>query len=452
MKYLIRQPLLVAASVVALGLLGVLYYINAGGVHVLAVTNQQILIAQTRQNHLADYLRYLVDMETGQRGYLLTHSARYLQPYLDAQPNISSLGDALVDDYARDGDIANLKIMREVRSLTSTKLGELQSTLRLDQQAGPEKALELVKSDLGIDVLEQSRSLISKLVARETAIINDSTKSWENNLGRIRLFLIFSTLLNAILVMLSAMLVSNALGRREDRVRLLDSRLDERNRELSELSTHLQRVSEAEKSNLARELHDELGGLLVASKMDAVWLQRQWNNNNDEIQQRLRRIAHTLDEGLNLKRHIIETLRPTLLDNMGLVPALRWLVDETCGRAGLQAHARLPPEEPSLSADARIALFRITQEALTNIQKHAKARNVTVAMRVESTSLVLTIRDDGVGVPVEPSATKAHGLVNMKHRAYSLDGTCSITRDPQGGCRVTVTVPLAAAQAAESVV
>ena len=438
----IRHPWLLVASLATLGLLTTLYAINLSGIQQLAAANRRIAVAQKRETYLADYLRNLIDMETGQRGYLLTHDQRYLQPYTDAIPKLESLGDTLADQYIRGGDSADLRTMLEISALASTKSGVMASALRLDQQVGSESALELIKTNLGADVGKQARLLIDHLVSKEQAAIKDSTLGWDRDLSHIRSYLLFSMVLNALVVVLSAAMFARTLGRRNDQVKDLDQRLKERNAELSVLSTHLQRLSELEKANLARELHDELGGLLVASKMDAVWLRAQWPNPVADVNLRLQRITRTLDEGLNLKRRIIETLRPSLLDNMGLIPALRWLFDETCRRAGLQCHEQLPTQDPHLSDDARIALFRIVQEALTNVLKHARAHTVTLAMDAHHQSLSLSIRDDGVGMQTSLNRSMGHGLLNMKHRAFSLGGECVVSSTPSGGTVVTATVPL----------
>ena len=115
----------------------------------------------------------------------------------------------------------------------------------------------------------------------------------------------------------------------------LEQQVESRTRELTALSTHLQGVSEQEKSALSRELHDELGGLLVAARMDLSWLQQRLATSDPGIEQRFKRIHESLSAGVDLKRRVVEELRPTLLDNMGLFTALRWQFKETCRRTGL---------------------------------------------------------------------------------------------------------------------
>ncbi len=151
-----------------------------------------------------------------------------------------------------------------------------------------------------------------------------------------------------------------------------------------------------------------------------------------------------MDEGLTLKRRIIESLRPTLLDNVGLIAALRWLVDESLRRSGIACEEKYPDVMPELSADARIAIFRVVQECLMNITKHAKAKSVIVIVTANDKELSVTVRDDGVGIDEKRIETpQSHGLLGMRHRIESLDGKVSIRSLGSGvGTECSFTLPL----------
>ena len=183
-----------------------------------------------------------------------------------------------------------------------------------------------------------------------------------------------------------------------DQKQRLEHEVDERTRELVELSTHLQSVAEQEKASLARELHDELGGLLVGALMDISWADQHLAETEVDMKQRLRRIHQNLASSIDLKRRIIEELRPTLLDNVGFIAALRWQLKETCARAGLKCNEYFPSEEPKLNPDAAIALFRTAQEAFGNLIKHSGAKTVDVALDIDDDTVVFRITDDGKGI------------------------------------------------------
>ncbi len=165
-------------------------------------------------------------------------------------------------------------------------------------------------------------------------------------------------------MLLAIRLVYNDMRRRarqaidlRDQKLELEQQVDSRTRELAALSTHLQGVSEQEKAALSRELHDELGGLLVAARMDLSWLQQRLPTTDPGIEQRFKRIHDSLSAGVDLKRRVVEELRPTLLDNMGLFAALRWQFKETCRRTGLRCTETIPETEMQIQPRRRHRRF-----------------------------------------------------------------------------------------------
>jgi signal transduction histidine kinase len=256
--------------------------------------------------------------------------------------------------------------------------------------------------------------------------------------------------LNIGLVVLATVLVYGDMRRRAQQAtdlrlqkRELARQVDDRTRELTALSTHLQGVSELEKSALSRELHDELGGLLVAARMDLSWLQQRLPTSDPAIEQRFKRIHESLSAGIDLKRRVVEELRPTLLDNMGLFAALRWQFKESCRRTGLKCSETIPETELRVSPDAAIGVFRVAQEALTNILKHAEATSADLAVSIQGDSFVLRISDDGKGISMNrPQTITSHGLASMRHRIAALGGTWDIHAPATGGTVVTARIPL----------
>jgi len=223
-----------------------------------------------------------------------------------------------------------------------------------------------------------------------------------------------------------------------------EAKVGQHSRDLSELSTYLQRVVEAEKSALARELHDELGALLLGIKMDLARLRDNLDLTEPAIKTRWDRIQSSLSAGIDLKRRVIERLRPSLLDNLGLIAAVRWQAEEICSAAGLALTQRYPESEPDITGEASIAIFRIAQETLTNCVKHARATNVKIDMKLSDAELTLSIEDDGIGLPVERwSAPGAHGIAGMRHRLLAFDGVFVIEKASPTGTRLAITLPLA---------
>jgi signal transduction histidine kinase len=221
---------------------------------------------------------------------------------------------------------------------------------------------------------------------------------------------------------------------------------NDRMREMADLSTYLQDRAEREKANLARELHDELGGLMVGARMDISWAQQHLSTNDADLKLRLNRVQQNLSAGVDLKRRIIEELRPTLLDNVGLFAALRWQLKETCHNAGLKCNEYYPEEEPSFTAQASIALFRIAQEAFTNIIRHSGAKAVDITLDTDEDDIVFRIADDGAGIAAGKStALGSHGVASMRHRVRALGGRLEVTGSPAGGTLVVARIPASTA-------
>jgi signal transduction histidine kinase len=216
-----------------------------------------------------------------------------------------------------------------------------------------------------------------------------------------------------------------------------------RSRELSSLSAFLQTHSEREKQRLARELHDQLGGILTPAKMDLAWLLARLGDD-PQFRERMWRLSGMIDQGIDLKRRIIENLRPSLLDHLGLAAAVRWYVDETCVAAGIACQVRIGKLE-RLAPDLEIALFRVVQESLNNVIRHAQAKNVELVIERNPAGLRVAVYDDGVGLAdVERARANSHGLAGMAQRMRAIDGTLSIDSKKGEGTRVEAFLPLAA--------
>jgi signal transduction histidine kinase len=216
--------------------------------------------------------------------------------------------------------------------------------------------------------------------------------------------------------------------------------IETRTRELSDLSTHLQEFAEKEKSELAKHLHDELGGLLTAAKMDLSWLQSRLTQA--PYGDRLGQLGSVLDDAMNLKRRVVEDLRPSLLDHFGLPTALRAHVESVCSKAKLQCEVLMSEEAETLPKECAIAVFRVMQEGLTNIVRHAQAKQVRLALTADANRYLLLLTDDGRGMKMDDSTFRwSHGLAGMRHRVEALGGQFTIESGPGEGTTLRVEIP-----------
>jgi signal transduction histidine kinase len=200
---------------------------------------------------------------------------------------------------------------------------------------------------------------------------------------------------------------------------------------------------EYQKALLARELHDELGGLLVGAVMDLAWAEQHLSAPPAELRQKLTRARHTLAAAIDLKRKLIEELRPTLLDNVGLFAALRWHVQAACTRAGFPCNIRVPDEEHRFRPNIPIALFRIVQEALAVIVARKPTAGADFAVSVDGGILAIEIRSATAAPAVDASAgTDVHYLAAIEQRVATLGGEFNSEYLPSGETLITAQIPL----------
>ncbi len=223
----------------------------------------------------------------------------------------------------------------------------------------------------------------------------------------------------------------------------LDRRLAERTEDLERLSTRMVRQHEEERRHLSRELHDETAQVFSAVKMQLEALRPIMST---EHAPRLDRLAQLVDTGIRSIRNVTHELRPSLLDDLGLVPALRSLVADFAERAGLSVTFDAPEHVPPLAPDTELALFRALQEALSNVVRHAGAREVRVMLRCTEGHLDLVVRDDGRGLPVDARGhvradESRMGLTGMRERIHAVGGTVRM-HNAAPGAEVRVAVPL----------
>jgi len=440
--YIALPPLLL------IGFLVGLFFLAAAGQSRLNAANERVHDSEVRQQALSEFIALISDAESGQRGYLLTGESSYLQPYTEAVAKVEAALDRVHEAYGGNEDTPEF---RQLRILTGKKLGELEDTLAVFKKRGTLPAVNVVRTDVGKRTMDEISRIAGAMRLSETRELSAATAQWQVDFRVSRWVSAAGVILNIGLVLLATRLVYGDMRRRarqatslRDQKQELEQQVEERTRELTALSTHLQGVSEQEKSALSRELHDELGGLLVAARMDLSWLQQRLPTSDPGIEQRFKRIHECLSAGVDLKRRVVEELRPTLLDNMGLFAALRWQFKETCRRAGLKCTETIPDSELKFNPDAAIGIFRIAQEAMTNILKHAEAKSADLVIDIEDGTFLLRISDDGKGIPSTRLQTNtSHGLASMRHRIAALGGTWEVRSPSTGGTVVTAVIPLA---------
>jgi PAS domain S-box-containing protein len=215
--------------------------------------------------------------------------------------------------------------------------------------------------------------------------------------------------------------------------------------ELREFAAAASSVREQEKSRIARELHDELAQALTALKMDLDWLRTGLPSGADTLQTKLTSMQDMVDGTVAATRRISADLRPLMLDDLGLLPAVEWLVQNFSQRTGIVCDLDLAMADLDLEEPYATAVFRILQESLTNVARHAQASLVDVSLAYGEGSVILEVRDNGRGFAIaDPRKPNSYGLMGLRERAYLLDGEVAIESRPGFGTLVRVTIPVAA--------
>ncbi|HEX3718204.1 MAG TPA: histidine kinase [Verrucomicrobiae bacterium] len=229
---------------------------------------------------------------------------------------------------------------------------------------------------------------------------------------------------------------------RLDRQRAEDQ-LRESHKQLRALSVYLQHVREEERTRIAREVHDELGQALTSCKLDVSWLAHHLSRGQKELREKAKGLSAHIDSTIQTVRRISTELRPGILDHLGLVAALEWQANEFQLRTGIRCDVSTRLDESRLDPELTTAFFRIFQETLTNVIRHAAATRVKVQLKEEASRIILEVRDNGRGIGRdEISDPRSMGLLGMRERAALLGGDFSIQRLSAGrGTRARVAIP-----------
>ncbi|MFT3849799.1 MAG: CHASE3 domain-containing protein [Propionivibrio sp.] len=395
---------------------------------------------------LLGLVQRVTDAETSQRGYIITGRGEYMEPYhFAATETRASLG-ALRATYRELGLVNAEALTNQLQADVEEKLDELAQVLVVVEKGDLVTAREMILTGLGRAQMERIRTDARALFDLQNAKIEEGMSSVFDTLLLSRIGIAAMTVLS-LLVLIMFMRQSRQL----DKQRLeqeqfiirerdhLEAEVRDRTAVLTELARHLQNVREDERSRLARDLHDELGALLTAAKLDVARLRPKLQSSAPELLERVAHLTNTLNAGIALKRRIIEDLHPFTLENLGLRKALEVLCREFTARLEIRLSLNLEPV--SLSSNAQLTVFRIVQEALNNIAKYAGATHVEVGLHENGDLVHMSVRDDGKGFDPAQIGRATHGLTGMRFRVEAECGSLHIHSAPGRGTTLEAVLP-----------
>ena len=431
-------PVTVALAVLGLAVNEISYV----SVERLAAQNAVILDART----LSDQVRLsALMMESAKRGYILTSRDAYLEPYTEMNRQFEPLlaeVQALAQRYPEQRD--KLEALVEA---ARKKKSEMTEVLHRFQSGNRESAMDLTLTEIGRENMLSINQIADEIRSQETEAygrvsrLRAKVRSW-SRIG----------ITGLVLLCVSAVFVVLRLGRAGERERArylarlsaerdkLEVEVDRRTLELTDLAQHLQRVREDERGHLARELHDELGGLLTAAKLDVARVRKRVEGGGPEVAERIQHLSRTLDAGIALKRRIIEDLRPSSLANLGLQRTLEIQCSEFAQRSEIRVRAEI--DDLRLDPERALAVYRVVQEALTNVAKYAQASEVHVLLRRAGDRALVRVQDDGRGFDPQQVREGSHGLLGMRFRVHSCGGDLVLRSAPGQGTTIEATLPV----------
>ncbi len=471
-----------ALGLMALALLanlGALLAVNWANVH-LAEARAQITATRLALYDIQNIQSMLYEAESAQRGFLYTADTEYALPLRE---NSALIGSALAKlRLSLASEPLQQRALDRITELSQEKLSRMNVTVALQESGQAEAARAIVLTHRGKGLMAEIDAEIARFVAAESKTLERHLGDWENIQLGVRWGFVGILFLNAMMILAGAVVIIRGLAReragleresegavresegavRESEGAVRESegaeRHDQREREfaaeavwraeeLRALSAHLLTLQENERYTVARELHDELGGTLSAIKLDIIMAKEAAAKRNDEKSAaRLQRAHTSIDGAVQFVRRLIEDLRPTLLDNLGFDAALRSMAEQFGDRCAVACAITLPEGELDLTPAQSIAMYRICQEALTNVMKYAKAKQVNISLANDGAQWTLVIADDGVGInadSTQPNRRFAHGLLGMRERVVALSGQFNINGSAGVGTTLTATFPIA---------
>ena len=391
-----------------------------------------------------DLAQSILDAEASQRSYLLTHREEYLRPFERALQQIDHSFNFLDQYYQKDDN--STAVLARLHTAVDGKVSELTETMRLQREGKNDAAMELMLSDIGREKMEAVRQLTRELFARESANVTAEREAVNQTLWLGRMGVLVLSALGLLSLFMYLRQTSALEAQREEQQRLvrgerdrLEEEVTQRTAQLVELTDHLQTAREDERNRLARNLHDELGALLTSAKLDAARIRSRLTGGNPEALDRLNHLVETLNSSIALGRRIIEDLRPSTLSNLGLVPTLEILGRDFATHSGLQVHCEL--EAVKLPPDAQLVVYRLVQEAITNITKHSQAKQVWITLKAGDGHAEVCVRDDGVGFDPAHQPRSAFGLIGMRYRVAAEGGELKLRSAPGQGTCIEATLP-----------
>ncbi len=406
-----------------------------------------LVTVQTDRSSILQLTENVLKVESGQLGYILTGDLRLLENQNEIKATIAEIFPKLATTFADNPEL--LAALNKMRLTVDNRQATLADGVRLKSERGSQVAIDAILQT--IQSMPLAQSMDDELMALELPGRVQRREAVYSALvlNRLGVALLTTISLMALLLYLRQTHVlglhQKELKQIEQQVRAdLEAEVALRTAELTDLSRYLMNAREDERNRLARNLHDDLGALLTSAKLDAARIKARLTKTAPDELELLSHLVASLNACVAMGRNIIENLRPSALSNLGLVSTLEILTREFTENTGVPVQCQLSPV--ALSPNAELMLYRVVQEALTNISKYANATQVWVSLGSQNGQVSLAVRDNGQGFNTITKVGTAYGLLGMRFRVEAEGGHLTVVSHPGSGTQILATLKVSTAQ------
>lgn len=424
-----------------------------------SVARQDAAISQLRTNILIlqTLKTNVYKAESAQRGYLYTNRMDYIEPFNDAvneaRENVRQI-ETLISQVSGGADaVIGREWMKIIAASLESKATEMKLALNLNKSGKFKEAKQLVNLDEGLQESRKFMDYTNSMLKKQHELLNTKIKARLKTHYIARLSSLGGALLLIWLVVLVIkQLLEELTLKSELQQRILnknviyEEKLQQQTKLLHSLALDYQSDVERERHKLSRELHDELGSIFTATKMDIAWVIKKMKNLTPEVSvevaNKLRKTIGYVDQGIQYQRHIVQELHPAMFSTFGFWPALNSLILDAAERNQWELNLNLPDENTKLNETLSLVTYRVIQETLNNANKYAKATKVSIDVIIDTKFIKLEIEDNGVGVDMNALENNTHGLSGMRHRVLAIGGHFEIISEPGKGVITRALIPL----------
>ena len=395
----------------------------------------------------------LLQAESAQRGYLLTSRDEYVAPFnlaiKLARNHIKNSEGLLDESLIEKNRTANLDLLKAISASVEAKSVEMLLIVKLVQQNKIAEAHQIVNLDLGRLEMQKFITTTDKLIEALSNDVKTQLVERRNSVNLARASSIGGAI---VLILLVVMVIEQLLKELAAKSRLqqqvlkenvnYDIKLKQQTKLLRSMALDYQADVERERQKLSRELHDELGSIFTATKMDLAWCIKKLAAVAPDVAEKLAKTTGYINQGIQYQRHIVQELHPSMISTFGFWPALTALINDAAERNKWRLTLSLPDETTPLNETISLVAYRIVQESLNNANKYAKASAVSVDIMLDDHHIKLEVSDNGIGVDMQSLSGLTHGLSGMRHRVQAIGGHFEMISNPSQGVLIRALIPL----------